>query len=445
MYSLPYLLKLEICGIKNIEKPVTFEFYKRTIANDFEPDNYRIKAIYGENGSGKTAVITAVKVLKELLLNPSYLADSTTQRSLYEIINKKKQSGYIEFEFLEDIAERRIIGRYRISFQVGKDGRTFISSESFDIKNGNHSKNKYKNVFYVDKGNIINSVGSTDFLEMAKKKTANLLLQKPFVHCVLKDMHPDLKKQHFRLLLELLLPMFLVANLYVYLDEADFHDDFFFIESYRSIEQSGSDTFVKEMMDLFKKHALTVRSDEQRVLKNDYEVYKNNINRLCLFLKIFKPELKDIEIDRREDKEVYWCRLKMRYEEYVLDQEFESRGIKKLIKLFDYLDVASSGGIVFIDELDSNINDVFLDKVIEYLMYYGKGQLCFTSHNLSPMSVLRYNKNSIDFISSINTVHTWKKNGNLTPENAYRNGFIEDSPFNTDATDFIGILGEDDE
>ena len=135
----------------------------------------------------------------------------------------------------------------------------------------------------------------------------------------------------------------------------------------------------------------------------------------------------------------------MVYEDYSLDKEFESRGIKKMMDLFNYLDAASAGGIVFIDELDSNINDVYLDKLIEYFVYYGKGQLCFTSHNLSPMSVLKGNRNAINFISSINTVHTWTKSGNLSPENAYKNGFIEDSPFNVDSSDFRGILGGDDE
>ena len=135
----------------------------------------------------------------------------------------------------------------------------------------------------------------------------------------------------------------------------------------------------------------------------------------------------------------------MVYEDYTLDKEFESRGIKKLMDLFNFLDAASTGAIVFIDELDSNINDVYLDKLIEYFVYYGRGQLCFTSHNLSPMSVLKGNKNSINFISSINTVHVWANSGNLNPENAYKNGFIEDSPFNVDASDFLGILGELDE
>ena len=151
--------------------------------------------------------------------------------------------------------------------------------------------------------------------------------------------------------------------------------------------------------------------------------------------------MRSIKIDRKEYGEFYICKLIMVYDDYELDQEYESRGIKKLMGLYNALDAACKGYTVFIDELDSNINDVYLGKLLEYFIYYGKGQLCFTAHNLSPMSVLRSSKCAISFISSVNTVHTWTSNGNLNPANAYRDGFIEDSPFNVDASDFLGILG----
>lgn len=99
MHSDIYLLRLEIDGIKNIDNPLEFNFYKKIINKDFNPEKYRIKAIYGENGSGKTAVITAIKILKNLIIDKSYLADSDTQKTLVESINKKKKGGYIEVEF----------------------------------------------------------------------------------------------------------------------------------------------------------------------------------------------------------------------------------------------------------------------------------------------------------------------------------------------------------
>lgn len=49
---------------------------------------------------------------------------------------------------------------------------------------------------------------------------------------------------------------------------------------------------------------------------------------------------------------------------------------------------------------------------------------------------------AIDFLSGDNNLVQWTSRGNSSPDNCYRNGMIEDSPFNVDATDFIGIFGE---
>jgi hypothetical protein len=58
------------------------------------------------------------------------------------------------------------------------------------------------------------------------------------------------------------------------------------------------------------------------------------------------------------------------------------------------------------------------------------------------MSVLKNNRNSIDFLSSDNKVISWKVTGNAAPDRYYRNGMIEDIPFNVDDIDFIGMFGE---
>ena len=150
----------------------------------------------------------------------------------------------------------------------------------------------------------------------------------------------------------------------------------------------------------------------------------------------------DIEIDKKENNEVFDCSLIMVYDGYKVHVDFESTGIKKLIALFDYLSFAMDGKIVFIDEMDSNINDVYLCKIVEFFKLYGKGQLCFTTHSTSPMEVLKDSKNSIDFLSSDSRIVPWKKNGNYTPESLYRKGMIEYLPFNIEAEDFLGILGD---
>ena len=121
---------------------------------------------------------------------------------------------------------------------------------------------------------------------------------------------------------------------------------------------------------------------------------------------------------------------------------YESTGIKKLIQLFVYLREMVKGGIVFIDEFDSNLHDVYLCALLEYL---GEGQLCFTTHNVGPMDILKQYNKSIDFLSEDHKIYPWTKRGNYSPSKLYRNGMIEGNPFNIDSIDFIGVFGFDEE
>ncbi len=71
MDNMFYLLNIGVSGIKGIKNEVKLDFYKKTVDKKFNPEKYRIKAIYGENGSGKSALITAVKIFQELCLQES--------------------------------------------------------------------------------------------------------------------------------------------------------------------------------------------------------------------------------------------------------------------------------------------------------------------------------------------------------------------------------------
>ncbi len=67
MENMCYLLNISVSGIKCIKEEVRLNFYKKTIDKDFNPERYRVKAIYGENGSGKSAIVTAVKIFQDVI------------------------------------------------------------------------------------------------------------------------------------------------------------------------------------------------------------------------------------------------------------------------------------------------------------------------------------------------------------------------------------------
>ncbi len=439
--DLIYLLSLKISGIKNIEKPVSFRFYNKTIKEDFDPERFKVKAIYGENGSGKTAVITGVKLLKNIISNANYLSDRDTQQLLFNLVNKKEKKGEIEVEFYSNIGETNHIVRYKIAFEIGEDSGFVLTEEKLEHKNGNYSKNKYVLDYEVKNGELIYYRGNSEDYNLYKEKTKNLLFKQAFVSSlkpIVREKRGGDSDTAIEYAVEVMIFNYL---LFVWIDDSDNHNEYFMK---KELSYSYEQEDIAQIIELSGK-IINNRDNKILVRQSAFDLYKKDIERMCSFIQIFKSDLRDIEIEKKIDGNYYSCNLVMVYDDYSLDSEFESRGVRKLMDLFDVLDGACDGQIVFIDELDSNINDVYLGKIIEFFMKYGKGQLCFTAHNLSPMSVVKNNKNSIDFISSINTVHSWAKHGNLTPESAYQKGFIEDSPFNVEATDFLGILGGDNE
>lgn len=441
-----FLLSINVAGVKNLKKEVRLDFYKKTIDRNFNPDKYRIKAIYGENGAGKSALITAVKIFRDLLVNDNYLNESKTQIFLNEIINKSTRSMQFGCEFLLRTNETIQVYHYVVHIGKGSNGLYEIWYEALKIKNGNYVNNNYKTLFECKNGELKIAECNEKQRELLIKKSMNLLSTHSFIYIVLTNSKGVMKLSLDKfdgldLVVHILAVSILPLLIKVYLGEEDQHELYFWRE-----QEKKNQLERQALQGKFFPHEEIANQlssvNEKLVYKKDFEKYKDRIKGLTQFLKIFKPELVTIDIDAKERGDQYECDLNLNYGDYSIDKEFESTGIKKLIRLFDCFTAASSRGIVFIDEMDSNLNDVYLCRLIEYFMYYGKGQLCFTTHNLNPMAVLKENKNSIDFLSSDNHLISWTSRGNASPENYYKNGMIEDLPFNIDAADFVGIFEE---
>lgn len=423
-------------GIKNIDKDITLNFYKKTINKDFDPEQYKVKAIYGENGSGKTAVVLGVQLLKDILLENNYLGDSANQKYLDEIINKKTKRFHIESEFLCRFNNNFNIYKYSFSLVKNEIGKYVIEQENLYIKSSLYATSKYKMLFEIADNEIRIGNEYSYLFDTIRLATANLLGSMSLID-IMTGKLGDFGKEVF---ITHLAYLHLFATLLITsIDDTERHNKIQLRESVVI-----SDVF-EGRADL--KGNVTPRIDwiignNRLVLKDNISDYETEVGKLKRFIKLFKHDLVDIEIDKKENNEVFDCSLIMVYDGYKVHVDFESTGIKKLIALFDYLSFAMDGKIVFIDEMDSNINDVYLCKIVEFFKLYGKGQLCFTTHSTSPMEVLKDSKNSIDFLSSDSRIVPWKKNGNYTPERLYRKGMIEYLPFNIEAEDFLGILGD---
>ncbi|MBQ7891025.1 MAG: ATP-binding protein [Erysipelotrichaceae bacterium] len=431
-----FLLSLRLCGIKNIDKEIELEFYKKVVSkNNFDPTNYKVKAIYGENGVGKTAIITAVSVLTNLLNNPNYLSNSESLVLLNELINKKTNELSISCEF---VYQTNVFGIYKYSVVLKRvsDRKIIISEEKLEMQRS--SSAKWSNIICSQNGVLSLSVSSKKLSDFITESTKNLLLTQSLIvllkdsfisNAVMMDMNKDSS------FTEAIFAMIIFSlKVYSFLDKEDSHDDYVFNVLLEYLEENQR----IDSSDLFSVNHLRVSN--MIIPKQTFISYENIVSNLKDFIKVFKPDLKDIYIDRKELKDSYLCDLVFAYDDYQLHGEFESTGIKKLVRLYKALCHVENGDIVFIDELDANIHDVYLCKLLEYFIKFGKGQLCFTTHNLGPMEVLESSKKSIDFLSRDCTIVPWIKNGNYSVKALYSKGMIEKSPFNLESFSFLGMF-----
>lgn len=233
----------------------------------------------------------------------------------------------------------------------------------------------------------------------------------------------------------------LALTLGVFLDQSDLHESapsFLKWSSKKWTERSGEE--LKEL--LIEQFASPKKGPETVIPYDQFEAYRERIDRLTSFLQLFKPELQKIDIDKKDNGSAFLCTNTLRYRDYSVSEEYESTGIKKLISLFRLFQELDHGGIVFIDELDANISGVYLEKFIEYVSKYAKGQLVFTAHSMDPMKYLYQESKSIYFLGEQNVFVPWIKDGNYRPYTLYPEGMIEGSPFNVEPFDFLHVFGE---
>lgn len=421
-----YLVSYSVKGIKTLDKLISLQFYKKTISKNPDTQEYNIKGIYGMNGSGKSGIITSVEILRNIIVDPGYLNNPVVQKNLDAMINKRTKELFVEADYMVKAGEEIALFRYSVTLSKNNLGKYVISHECLSTKKAISKSEFDETVFEVSDGEIVTVYEGKEkdkFVESILNKTMNLLttasMSALFYEKFIKSNNMQKKKNILWAYITFL--YVLGEKIHVYLDDSDNHR--------------------KNFLEIYDNCINVINITGNIVPQEMYKHFEKTVNKLFEFLHIFKTDLQGIEIDRKEDHELWVCDLVMCYESYKIHAEFESTGIKKLIKLFAYLKEMVQGGIVFIDEFDSNLHDVYLCALLEYLMEYGEGQLCFTTHNVGPMDVLKQHKKSIDFLSENHRIYPWTTNGNYSPSKLYRNGMIEGSPFNVDSIDFIGVFG----
>lgn len=105
--------------------------------------------------------------------------------------------------------------------------------------------------------------------------------------------------------------------------------------------------------------------------------------------------------------------------------QYESEGIKKIISILQLLIVIynNSSMTVAIDELDSGVFEYLLGEILRIIAEKGKGQLIFTSHNLRPLETI--DKSFIAFTTT-NPQNRYIRMNNVKSTNNLRDFYYRD-------------------
>lgn len=448
----PYLLRISTYGVKNIEKPVTISFYESSNLTKIDLRKHPVTAIYGANGTGKTALMSSLLFAKSLLTRDSYL--KTKDVSYFDsLINKKLTSFFFSMDFAiyDEEKSDKVSNLYSYAITVKKQPNGLYAIEKESLKEINSSSlNGASTPLYETNKGVLSILKSEDkrIEDAVKGKTLNLLSDSTLSSLLMTSLSSffddEAAKQSGVWVpdwLEVSLEVFcLFVYISVSLENGDKH-------SFSGMSGADKDFLSKISGDIFKslvleKRALSDDDYEDAIPKDQIDAYMQKTDQLAKFIQVFKPQLRRIEVVKRESEHYYHCTKKMVYENYAVDPEFESTGIKKLIALFPFLLDASKGHIVFIDEIDSGLSGVYLERLIEYFVAYGEGQLVFTVHSMDPMHVLANTGKSIYFLGEGNTIAPWIKNSHYRPYKLYPEGMIEGSPFNLNSFDFLSVFGD---
>ena len=413
-----FMLSFKVNGVKNIEKEIEINFYNKTLKR-FSPCGSNVKGIFGPNGIGKTSIIKGMDILRKISLNDNYLTNDFNLIILDKIINKKIEKANLEIEFLI-IDSNKKKSRYVHSITIAITSPKEIKILSENIKKKDPNTDQIVGQILIDNGIIKNdSLHEDDLKSEIVDITKNLLEKRSIVNIVKPSVLKSIDLEKIR---------YFYRKLHIKIDREDSHLGYALMDNPLKDDIPFNDS---------------VGNYDMIISKNNLQIFEDYLKRMTKFLKIFKPNLRNIEYEKKEGKEEYYINILFVYDDYKVNYEFESMGIKNLFSLFTYFRALSEDEVVVIDEIDTSIHDIYLNKLIEFFAVDGKGQLVFTAHNITLLQTLKKYKHSIDFINENMEVVSWIKNGNSSPFKSYKDGYIKGLPFNIKEYDFLEIFSQE--
>ena len=416
------VLKFKINNIKNLRNgTIEFTSLKKINQNNFIFDSSDVIGIYGPNGSSKTAVVNAFRILKDIIVSRnsnnkrnSYL-DRFNEIEVYDLINKEEKEAILEVTYFVITKSKEY---FEVTYEVtiGKDDinkKAFIKKEKLSYRKFNKELNKFNSKVtlidvdlysneskaFIKPDKFVNSLKSKnkDYM-FTLQRLAAISSSNNYSFIFNEIFFDELKKnEDYNDIVEVLIKINTHArhSMHIYdnkeISKIAANDIFpLFIKD----EYDNEVNSIVGSFGLFKESIMPL--DFKEPIKKYFKEIDIVINKIIPSMHVEMVELGNVILDN--GSKGFKCDVLSVRDNVKIPLRLESDGIKKIISLISSLVEIFNNpySILVVDEFDSGIFEYLLGEILKVIKEEGKGQFLFTSHNLRALEVI---KDSIIFSS----------------------------------------------
>ena len=430
-------------NFKNIDKG-KLGFSENNKKNRFSD----ILGIYGQNGSGKTAVIEALDLFKNVLsgrnINPDtkYLIGNQKEycKLAFEFLLKTNSNEHYKIFYSFEIKTRKKVDEEFVSDYLNNDTFTkaeeviLVNKESLSYSYKNKSGKWNKKIYIIDYdienqdyiftpqrrySEIAKNIDTRIQIDVARSISQENSTSFIFSNKMIKLLKDNLKNDEMLNILQSLkyysmFNLFVINNKELSMANSNIAMPFNF-----RIEDGKKITSGNILINLFE----TSEIDEEK-----YLIIEKIINQINVVISSIIPNLeivlKSSKFKGKEGNDMIEIKLFSKRGDMEIPLKYESDGIKKIICILSALVAMYNNEriLVAIDELDAGIFEYLLGEILSILGNEAKGQLIFTSHNLRALETL--NKDLVVFTTT-NSENRYISLTNVKPTNNLRDVYYK--------------------
>lgn len=393
------LLELKINNIKNVKNGEIDLINYNNIKNNFNLKIGDILGIYGQNGSGKTTVVDAIGILKNILIGEKL--------TLNELITIGENNCTLAFKFYIEILQNKYVVDYKIQLEK-TDKEVIITNEAIKYTSLNEGKWTKNQTLIEIPYNLSGIKPKTKFTEIlnnekilidlkiaegiSKKMNTSFLFSKD-----IKDIFEKFYNTNTDLMLILeTLKRYGMFDLFVVTNKEIGMINLNIFLPLRIKRATGSGSI-----------PISIGKNEENIIVDEkvYEDVQKTVEEINIVLKTIIPDMslrlfeQKREFVGKNEVNIVAELVSVRGTDEIPLRN-ESDGIKRIVSILGALIGAYNQRNVclVIDEIDSGVFEYLLGELLEIFSLDMSGQIIFTSHNLRILEKIK--KESVVFTTT---------------------------------------------